>query len=61
MLFANLTCTIPWWQLELEGIDMYGKLGKGIEFNVSRMAENVPIDLRFLKFFLSVWAQMKLR
>ena len=61
MLQANLTCAVPCWQLELEGIYMYGELSKGIEFDVSRMAENVPVDFRFLKFFWSVWAQMKLR
>ena len=61
MLQANLTCTIPWWQLELEGIYVFGELGKGIEFEVSRVAENVPINFRLLDFLLSVWSQMKLR
>ena len=54
MLLANLACTIPWWQLELEGIKMNRELSKGIEFYVSRMAEDVPIKLNFLIFLVSV-------
>ena len=57
---ANLAGTVFWWLLQLEEMNVNSELSKRIEFLVVGVAEDVPIDLRFL-WVSSVWAQMGLR
>lgn len=59
MLHADLARAVSLWRLRLEEIDVNSELSKRIEFLMARVAENVPINLRFLCIF-SVCAQMNL-